>query len=71
MEYSSTTKYVNCKAFSGLIPKEGEELMCELIRSTKEDIYNPAKIRVFNYEMVQQGTKIFLHINPIGNLRQW
>ncbi|EGR29559.1 hypothetical protein IMG5_153310 [Ichthyophthirius multifiliis] len=57
--------FVPCKAYSGLIPKEGEKILCQLIPAQDYTIYTPAIVRVYNFQSVAKNQIIELHLLSI------
>ncbi|EWS71333.1 hypothetical protein TTHERM_000331066 (macronuclear) [Tetrahymena thermophila SB210] len=51
-----------CKAYAGLIPQSGQKLICTIMPSTQQSIYNPVIVRVSNFQSISANTYIELHL---------
>ncbi|KAL4449717.1 hypothetical protein ABPG74_008090 [Tetrahymena malaccensis] len=51
-----------CKAYAGLIPVSGQKLICTIIPSSLQSIYNPVIVRVSNFQAISANTYIELHL---------
>lgn len=63
---------IPCQAFNGVVPKPGEDLICELYRSAAIDFYQPVRVVIRNFQQIAlNAEKVEFHLLDVKQIFDW